>query len=366
MNRQTTRLLPIVASIASLWAAAVCAEVSNFTSDGAWFDPQAGETASFRFDSDQGGEAFVRIYGPDWREIGEVTVEEVVAGETTQVAWDGRDQDGNIVPDEAYFGVLEFFGADDDIVQIDRSVERAIGEVLVLDAAYDAAAGGVRFRLAVPARVTLLAGISGGGPLMNTLLSGVPYPAGEHVFPWDGRDQSGVIDLVAEERFQLFVSARELVAPVVIARGGDGPAYHSYTRDLSDAGIPIKEPVDPDVFGGAPHLLPKPVDISPEPVFSLSVPGAETNAEGVPQVTGQVPLQVSLGDKIKVPVLARRFEIVLFHNFEFTTEIEEGRSPATIVWDASRLPPGRYLVTINVATLPGQLSAASTFVDIPG
>lgn len=328
------------------------------------FDP-GRETVDVTLEAPAAGQAIVRFYGPDWRPVAELEFPTIEARRPVSLPWDGRSAEGAVLPDEAYFATVDFAAAADGAAMtLDRSVEKALGEVLVQDIVHDAGAGEIRFRLSVPARVTLLAGIDDGGPLMATLLSGVPFPPGTHSLAWDGMDQSGVIDVAGHERFRLFASAREVVAPAIIVTGGEGEPYFQFTRQLAEEEIPVKEGIDMATFGGAAHLLPSPADISPEPVFTLSVPGAVPGPDGIPVVSGAVPLRVALGDDVRVPVLARRFEIVLFQNLEFTTEIEEGRSPATIVWDASAMPSGRYLLTVNVATLPGQMSAASTYVDL--
>ncbi|WP_299968749.1 hypothetical protein [uncultured Roseobacter sp.] len=324
--------------------------------------PSDGETAQLRLVPPSDGQAVVRIYGPDWRPVNEIVTENLTGNEAALIDWDGRGPDGEILPSEAYFATVDFNATDGSSLLLDRSIERALGEVLVQDVRYED--GAVHFRLSVPARVTILAGLDDGGPLMHTLLSGVPYPAGTHQLPWDGMDQSGVVNVGEEDLFRLFVSAREVVSPPLILRNAQGPAYHQHTRALEAEDIPIKEGISMEDFGGASHLLPAPADVSPEPLFKLSIPDATLGEDGIPVVSGEVPLRVSLGDDVRVPVLARRFEIVLFQNYNFTTEIEEGRSPATIVWNASSLPSGRYLLTVNVATLPGRMSAASTYVNL--
>lgn len=363
-DRLTLARVAVAAALCLLLALPAMAQDLRLTFSQAAFDPGA-ETVDVTLEAPVDGQAIVRFYGPDWRPVAELEFPDIAARRQVSLPWNGRDAEGAILPDETYFATVDFAAAADGVaLAFDPSVDKALGEVLVQDIDYDAEAGEVRFRLSVPARVTLLAGIDDGGPLMATLLSGVPFPPGTHSLPWDGMDQSGVMDVAGHARFRLFTSAREVVTPSVVVTGGNAGPYFQFTRRLAEQEIPVKEGTDMESFGGAAHLLPAPADVSPEPVFTLSVPGAAQGPDGIPVVSGNVPLRVALGDNVRVPVLARRFEIVLFQNLEFTTEIEEGRSPATIVWDASRMPAGRYLLTVNVATLPGQMSAASTYVDL--
>ena len=327
-------------------------------------DLSKGETATFSFQSPDDGQVQLRILGPDWREVARVDQENIARGSQVRIAWDGTDIEGAQVADEAYFPILEFTDTRGGNILNDPSLSFQHGSVLVLDVAYDAAAGGVRFKTEIPTRVTLYAGLDGGGPLLNTLLSAVPFPAGEHFLPWDGMDQSGVVKMVDLADFKIFASGQTLWAPGVIIRGADQEPYPLYTRALSEMS-PIKPIPDINEIGGRKEDLPQPEDVSPEPVFALSLAeDAPRDADGVPLVKGEVLLSVALDPKVRIPVLTRRFEIVLFANYAFQTEVEEGRSPATVVWDATKAAPGDYILTVNVATLPGQLSAASLLVRL--
>ena len=103
--------------------------------------------------------------------------------------------------------------------------------------------------------------------------------------------------------------------------------------------------------------------MTPEPRFALSVSGTPDEG-GLPVVSGRVPVQVALEESVRIPVIERRFEIVLFVDQRFVTEVEDGRSPATVIWDSTQVTDGEHLLTANVATLPGQISAASLRVRV--
>ena len=54
-----------------------------------------------------------------------------------------------------------------------------------------------------------------------------------------------------------------------------------------------------------------------------------------------------------------RYEILVFVDFKFVTEIEEGRSPARMDIDMSNLAVGEHVLTVNLVTLQGGLAAVS-------
>lgn len=344
-------------------ASSVCANDLSISVSPDVIDPAAGQAAIFSFVPPNDGQALVRILGPDWREVVSIEREGLTKGQSAQISWDGRDLSGDFVANEAYFPVLEFYDTRGEATIVDPSLEFKVGPVLVQNVAYDEARKGVGFTLEIPARVTLYAGLDGGGPLMNTLLSDAPYPPGDHFVPWDGMDKSGIVRIVDRGDFRIFASADTAWAPGVIVRGTSQEPYPLYTRALGDS-APIKAIPEIEAIGGLRADLPRPQDVSPEPAFDLTLGIDAPMDGGLPVVSGEVPLVVSLDPKVRVPVLARRFEIVLFSNFEFQTEVEEGRSPATVIWDTTDIAPGEYVLTVNVATLPGQLSAASIRVKL--
>jgi hypothetical protein len=79
-------------------------------------------------------------------------------------------------------------------------------------------------------------------------------------------------------------------------------------------------------------------------------------------VSGKIPVKIRLDDRIKRYATEERYEILFFVNFNFVTEREEGYSPFTLSWDSRTVPNGEHLLTINVATLSGQVSTASVKV----
>jgi hypothetical protein len=320
------------------------------------FDPAQGEQTILRVPSEGAEQLILRLFGPDWRQVRELSIEDIDPSAPARIAWDGRDDEGGLVPPEAYFPVIELTGSAGEVRTLDPTRAPLPGQVRVEALRFDREQGLLTYRLAEPARVTLLAGITDGGPLLRTLLTDVPRPAGERQEPWNGMDRLGVVDVAAQPGFRLFADAVALWRPSVIVTGGSDEDYFAYRRRV--ASRLVKEPPDINKVGGTPAALPKPRDITPEPRFELAVAGA-ADAGGLPVVSGRVPLKVSLDESVRIPIIERRFEIVLFVDQRFVTEVEDGRSPATLVWDSTQATDGEHLLTVNVATLPGQISAAS-------
>ncbi len=348
----STVVLPVLAKTGSL---------SGLKISPAQFDAAKGEQADISFLSQRQGQAIVRLYGPDWQQVRELVVDDIEPHRQVKLRWDGRDDEGQIVPYEAYFPVVEFADHEGGIATLDPTFESRIGPVRLENLRFDRESGMIRYALVSPARITLHAGIAHGGPLLRTLISDEPRFAGEHQEPWNGKDEAGFVDILAQEHFRLFADGVGMWDPSVIVTGGQS-SYSDYRRNADER--PIKEgPLIRDV-GGTRISLPRPHDITPEPRFTLTVSGASVTSDGLPLVSGKVRLQVALDEKVRIPVNERRFEIVLFSDLEFVSEVEEGHSPATIIWESTEVPDGDRLLTVNVATLPGQMSSASLLVRV--
>jgi len=108
-----------------------------------------------------------------------------------------------------------------------------------------------------------------------------------------------------------------------------------------------------------------PVREGVEPRFRMELPqGAEATDDGLPIVSGKLPVKIFLDDKIKRFITEQRYEIICFVDFKFITEQEEGYSPCTWKFDTSKVPNGEHILTVNVATLTGKLATASRKVFV--
>jgi hypothetical protein len=94
--------------------------------------------------------------------------------------------------------------------------------------------------------------------------------------------------------------------------------------------------------------------------FYLELPqDLEKNHHGYPIVSGKLPVKICLDKKVKRSATERRYEIICYVDFKFITEQEEGYSPSTWILDTKKIPDGEHILTVNIATLKGQMASAS-------
>jgi flagellar hook assembly protein FlgD len=340
--------------------------ISGVAVDPKQFDPSRGEKVTIAYGTSKPCKAVIKIFDPEMQLVRDLMSETRGKSETVQVVWDGKDAQGRLVPDEAYFFTIEASDYQGHMASYDPTIATG-GQTSVPGGAYfDSETNKVRYSIQEDSRVSLKVGIANGGPLLKNILNGVPQTAGEHAETWDGKDQSGEFNATAQKDYQLSVEATPLYANSIIARGNDAYDFFRYRRDIASE-RPRKVDRPPPgrelIWYGLPR--PEPITMIPEPKFRLELPKSGPDfSTGVPVVAGKIPIKIYLDESIKKYITEQRYEIIFFLDFHFVTEKEEGYSPFTLIWDTLGTPNGEHVVTINVATFSGQVSSGSARVMI--
>jgi hypothetical protein len=138
------------------------------------------------------------------------------------IAWDGRDDHGAIVPDEAWNLRIELAGGVyDPSLHFTPVTEDPQPRV------YSPIDGTLSYALSRPSRVHIQAGqakrVNGRytreGPMIRTVVSREPRIAGPIVEHWNGFDESGTIDVSSLPNFVFSVLATSLPDNSLITRG---------------------------------------------------------------------------------------------------------------------------------------------------
>jgi hypothetical protein len=333
--------------------------ISDVAVDPRTFSPTKGEKVTITYKLSQPGKSIIKIFDPDMYLVRELPGEVDKPG-LNMVIWDGRDLGGRVVPDGAYFFIIEALDSERSLATYDP-VTFSGGESLVpVKLTYDQKARVVRYQLSRDAWVKIRAGISG-GPLLKTIVNLAPRLAGENEEFWDGRDDSGNLEIIGRRDWKLMVEAISLPENSVIAVGNEKYDYFEYTNVIA-ADRPRK--INRSVARGEKWLLGLPTDrlvrlgMQPRFRFELTQAIAKTETQ-LPIVRGKVPFLIILDEEVKRYVTEQRYEIVFFVDFRFAGEVDEGYSPYRWVWDSRTTRNGEHIITVNVATLTGQVESAS-------
>jgi len=349
------------------------------------FNPSRSESVDIFFHLSQPAGVTVQVFDSDYFLIATLEGNRPAFAGTNHTRWNGRDADGMVVPDEAYYFVIEARNEEGQDVSYDPALFSG-GETLTIWAPQlDKEKGVIRYSLSKAARVRIRAGIHN-GPLLKTLLDWAPRPAGGHECSWDGRDGSGGSMVWGQDRFVLSVWAFTLPDNSIITEGNPVGYLKYWSRAAEKDRMPLMAFRLATEQGQKAHLKAKEVlrkavqgrgqqidndflasrFMNRDPEFTLTLRGTDTSAEGAdPIVDGATAeVEIRLTEETRALLSEQRYEYVLYVDYLLQTEVETGHSPYTWVLDTTGLRPGRHVLTVNVATLNGQVGTASTWIDV--
>ncbi|MFC1858851.1 FlgD immunoglobulin-like domain containing protein [Thermodesulfobacteriota bacterium] len=329
------------------------------------------------------------VYGPDY-----VVVRRLLDGiqrpaGTNNITWDGRDDSGGMVPDEAYIF---------SIVAEDKNGQRTVydptsysgGEILYLKMSrLEKNAGNytMYYSIPVPARVCIRAGVHK-GPMLKTILDWRPLSPGEYSETWDGWDGTGRIRVMDEPGSILYIKGFKLPENTIIVQVSNVD-YHVYYKKFS--GTPIEEPggitkssvkqaaLQRRDKGLSPeYLVPRALNVAPRFfVYQAAVNDggsgsrAPSSYEKTPLtekantgISGTFDMTVEVAPESMTSFNESRYEIVVFVDNKRFDEEESAYSPYTYSLDTTKLANGEHAITINLASLTGQVGTYSFMIRV--
>ena len=188
--------------------------ISNVTVESSVFNPTSGEMVQILFYLSRDAEIIVKIFDPDGHPVCTVAEKRLCYKGTSTVFWNGKDEKGDIVADDAYCFIIEAKDKD-GFTAIYDPTSFSGGEEIRLAASDDP--GGISYNLPKDARVSIRIGIHN-GPLLKTVVDWAPRKVGRHTEAWDGKDESGVLD-VRGLQYDVHIQAFALSENALITSG---------------------------------------------------------------------------------------------------------------------------------------------------
>ncbi len=281
--------------------------------------------------------------------------------------WDGKDDQGTLVPDEVYIPVLEASTEKGKKKTID-SRKTSGGEVVENLQTRVTAGRNIAYTLPAPSRVLIRAGIKG-GPMMRSLANWEPRSAGKNTQRWDGMDQSRVLNLHDEKNLTVLVTAYRLPEYAIITVGNQSITYAEYRKKR---GWPqrVVKPEDMTLIRDDVRIA-RQYYVSPaqtrDPRVELSFAGIKNkNSNGFPLLRpGQaVQVKVNIHKEDRWLIDQNLYEVAFFVDHEFTSEEEQGYMPLTWLWTVNKLPPGQHIFTVNISGFDGKVGVVSQLFEV--
>ncbi len=311
------------------------------------FSPSAGQQITIPFITDKEALVSLQLLTADKDSV--VTLldkQQFVAGRH-EMRWDGKDAQGEIVPNEAYTPVLSLSYPNGKQF-IDDPFRYSGGEIIENLDWLVRGKKHISYKLPGPSRVLIRIGIDE-GPLVKSPLRWAPVSAGQSVYRWDGFDEGGV-DYVAErEDLWFVVMAYQLPEFSLITTGNSKRDYAQWRKAR---GWPIKTANLNNVT-----LQRNGVRLSRNfflprnfyPRLSVTMQDVETTSRvGLAVVDDVAKILIDVPAADRWVLDTSFYETGLYIDYVFQSEEEQGFVPMLRQLDVSELAPGRHVATVQL------------------
>lgn len=323
-----------------------------------------GERINYTVKTGQAGSLALEVLTGDGDVVRQLTMGATEPGEHA-LAWDGKDERGQAVPDEAYCARAVLETSQGRV--LDDPCARTGGELLGNLQPTLAPGGDIAYSLEHPARVLVRVGVKNGA-MLRSLSVWRPRPAGRNLQRWNGFDESGLVDL-RDDRLALLVVAFRLPEFTVITAGNPGAEYRAWRTaqgwpEHPDA--PQSSAVQPLERNGQriarQHYMARYKDR--EPRITVSVTGADGKALAAgAAVPDNVRVSVDLHPEDRWLMQEQLYEVAFFVNGDFVSEEENGYVPIGWIWNTSTMKPGRHLLTVNLTGFTGRVGTKTITLE---
>jgi len=205
------------------------------------------------------------------------------------------------------------------------------------------------FSLKKPSRVMVRAGLAD-GPLMSTPIDWLPFDKGVQRFIWDGKDESGSLDVGARGDQKLYGIGYALSDCTVVTTGNTSLDYKGYLAALPKTvyhkpySAPVVRKVAISPFWGRPPRYNRAIR------FTLSKPEI---------VEGKLKATITIAPDDVALLRGVAYEVIAYVDKALLLDDERGHSPYTLSLDLSKIPGGKHQLTVNVASVTDRVGTQS-------
>jgi len=327
------------------------------------FSPALKKTVSIDFAIRSNSLVTLSIHGPDGETVRLLIDKKDYKSGNHTVLWDGKDDDGLVVPDEVWVPVLSVVEAEGQTIVDDA--RRYSGGEIIPDIRWTSRADTeLSFDVPFPARVLIRTGIDE-GPMMRVLKRWEPVAAGKVVVRWDGFDANGVDEFAVRDDKWFVVMAYQLPEFALISTGNRAMSYRDYREekgwqepevDLSQ----IKLQRD-GIRLSRDYSLPR--TFHPGVTIALA-DELEVSRTGLPVVKDSVRFKIDVPPEDRWVLDSSFYETGFYINYQFQSEEEQGFVPMIWDLDASSLAPGRHVATVQLFGFGGFITSATMAFEV--
>ncbi len=167
----------------------------------------------------------VSIVGPDGRTVRTIVPDQTWEQGPHLVSWNGLDDNGRVIPSEAYAVSVEEQVAGNWTPVFEPNAENHGAKSKVQPIQWDPVAGRLLISVAKPSRMRVWALHGDDGMILSTLKDMEPVPGGMLSLVWTGNDCDSNLSLAGWGSVGFHYSGYELPETAILAHGGGQPSY---------------------------------------------------------------------------------------------------------------------------------------------
>lgn len=327
------------------------------------FNPSRGDKIECRYKLSRDARVTVKVFDADQQLVRTLVSDSQRKSGQNKEIWDGKDLEGAVVPNEAYFFNIEAEDSEDHRVVYDPITFSGGESADLSHGQFDRESGTLGYQLSQPSRVLLRAGIPGSA-LLKTIVDWKPRVAGEITEYWNGKDENNLIDVWDAQNHLLILTYMTLPETSVITIGNDKTDYVAYKRALK---VPRPTKVERPMMNArklSPHFLKSRLTDRAFRV-QLSFPDLDqVGSNEIPTAKDKLMIRADVLDEDKDVPLNQQYEIIFFVDSVFYAEEERGHLPFNYPLELTNLPPGEHVVTVNVITFGDQIGIGSRRIKV--
>ncbi|HEX3126332.1 MAG TPA: hypothetical protein VH394_03290 [Thermoanaerobaculia bacterium] len=331
-----------------------------------FFNPRLGQSGQIRLSASRPGNVTVEILDRDRfvvRTLGPLPVER-----ETVTRWDGKDDAGEVVPDEAYTVRARFVSAGDELVYDPGRDFQAL-PVSIGDTSYSRVDSVLSYRLERPSRVHIQAGqaqpVAGGparGPVLRTIVDRAPRAGGAVIESWNGMDESGKVYIPDLQHFAVAVLAVPLPESSLITVGNRGVSFTEYARRHRAASL-----TRPRKLAATAHSHHQGLNAFEDRSPRLVLSPAKRGDSSAWKNSADEALEFSVGlDRDTAPFFLSQPNVLdVFIDADPVLHVNCRANPCPVRLPAERVPRGRHRLGVNWSSELGPVGVAVRWVEKP-
>jgi hypothetical protein len=326
------------------------------------FNPSRGDKIECRYSLSRDARVTVKVFDADQQLVRILVSDNPRTSGQNKEIWDGKDFDGTVVPNEAYFFNIEAEDSEHHRVVYDPIAFSGGESADLSQGEFDHDNGTLSYKLSQPSRVLLRAGIPASA-LLKTVVDWQPRVAGEITEYWNGKDEDNLIEVWNAPNHTLILTYMTLPDTSAITIGNEKYGYREYKRNLRTPRPTKEERPMMNVRKLSPHFLKSRLTDRAFKVL-LTFPELGLGGTEIPEAKDKLMVRVEVPEEDRDVTLNQQYEIIIFVDSVFYAEEERGHLPFNYPLELSNLPPGDHILTINVITFGDQIGIGSRKIKV--